>query len=129
VTWFKVDDKMWSHPKALHTSSLALGVWVRVGSYCADQLTDGVVDDRTVHAICPEPRAVICRAIDELVRVGLWQPHDDQQWAYHDWADHQPTRSLIENRRAADREKKARQRRDASGQFTVLPGGRAGNVP
>lgn len=62
MTWFKVDDKMWSHPKVLHASSLALGVWVRVGSYCADQLTDGLVAVETVHAICPESKAVVDKA-------------------------------------------------------------------
>jgi hypothetical protein len=128
VTWFKVDDKWWSHPKAMHLSSGAMGLWVRCGAYCADHLTDGVIALRTIHTITPEGSVTVARWCAELVEAGLWHPTPDG-YEFHDWCDHQPTRDQVDARRAAEREKKARQRRNRGGQFTVLPGGMAGDVP
>ena len=125
MTWFKVDDKFWSHPKSIHVSSTALGIWCRAGAYCADHLTDGVIEERLAHAICPEPRSVVLRCASELVAAGLWEVVPDVGWRFHDWTTHQPTRAQVESRRATEREKKAKQRRDRSGQFTILPGGMA----
>lgn len=114
MTWYKVDDKAWSHPKFIRLSSLSFGVWARIGSYCSDQLTDGFVETETVHTICPESRAVVERAIAELVRADLWEPCD-RGHRYHDWADHQPTRAEVEAARAAarERQRRARERRMA----------------
>ena len=102
MTWFKVDDHLWSHPKVLHTSSAAIGVWARVGSYCADQLTDGLIERRTIYSICPDSRRVVDRAIAELVSVGLWEVVAEDGWQYHDWHDHQPTREGVQARRKAN---------------------------
>lgn len=110
MTWFRIDDKFWSHPKVLHLSSLSVGVWARIGSYCSDQLTDGQVEDRTVHSICPESRAVIDRAIAELVAAGLWEVAGPETWTYHDWVDQQPTREEVKASRAASAERQRRHR-------------------
>lgn len=120
MTWFKVDDKFWSHPKALHLSSTALGIWVRCGAYCADHLTDGTIEDRTVAAICPDPRPVVAKAIHELVQAGLWEPRDGA-WQYHDWPDHQPSREQVEaDRKAgAERQRKSRERRRRDAQLAA----------
>ena len=124
MTWFKVDDGMWRHPKVLRCSSLALGVWVRVGAYCADQLTDGLVSMETVYTVCPESKTTVDRAVAELVRRRLWEVVDDPDGRqFHDWADHQPTKAEVLARREMEREKKRKQRRDKAGQFTVLQGG------
>lgn len=117
MTWFKVDDGFWSHPKALTASSTAVGVWVRVGAYCAQHLTDGLIDAQTVFAICPDRRRVVEQAIAELIGAGLWEEVEPGRWRYHDWADQQPSRQAVEARRAADRAKKRRQRRAPNGQF------------
>lgn len=125
ITWFKVDDHFWSHPKVLRTSSLALGVWVRVGSYCSSHLTDGLISDQTVYTICPESARVVDKAIVELEAVGLWEVADGPHPAhrFHDWASSNPSRDQVEARREAEREKKRKQRRNNAGQFTVIEGG------
>ena len=109
MPWFKVDDKLWSHPKALHLTSTALGVWLRAGSYCADHLTDGHIEARTLHVICPEPRPTLMRAVWELIDAGLWE-EAGEGWRFHDWCDHQPTRREVEADRAAGRERQRRSR-------------------
>lgn len=43
MAWFKVDDKLHSHPKRYRASLRAMGLWVLAGSWCSDQLTDGVI--------------------------------------------------------------------------------------
>lgn len=116
MTWFKVDDKLHSHKKAIKAGE-AMSLWVMAGSWCADQLTDGFVPDYVVCRMFPlqgEDWA------SRLVAVGLWDEdhHEgDDGWRFHEWEDHQPTRSEVESKREAERERKRRQRRTPGGQF------------
>jgi len=43
MTWFKVDDSLAGHPKPRRAGKQAMGLWVIAGSWCAQQLTNGVV--------------------------------------------------------------------------------------
>lgn len=43
MPWLKVDDGEGMAPWVLQVGNEAYGVYVRLGSYCAQQLTDGVV--------------------------------------------------------------------------------------
>lgn len=84
TSWFKVDDKLHSHPKWLDLSKSARALWVTAGSWAADQCTDGLV-----------PRHLLARLdgkvsdAADLVRVGLWEVCDGG-WIFHDWATYQP---------------------------------------
>lgn len=115
MPWFKVDDKLHSHPKRLRTSLRAMGLWVVAGSWCSDQLTDGLV-----------PRALLpvlgAKAADaaELVAAGLWE-ECPEGWIFHDWDAQNPSRDAVEARRAEDRERKA-QAREAR-RLKLLQGG------
>ncbi len=104
MTWFKVDDGFWSHPKVAGLSAEAVALWVRAGSYAAQHLTDGYV---TRHAL-PMLRGLEGHA-EELVAATLWRPMNDG-WVFHDWHRYQPIRAEVEERRAEWREKKHRQR-------------------
>jgi len=104
VTWFKVDDGFWSHPKTLALPVGAVALWVRAGSYCGKHLTDGFVSE----GILPMLQGTVDDAF-ELVASGLWKPVDGG-WAFHDWCAYQDTREAVERRRAAwkDRQRRAR---------------------
>lgn len=138
MTWFKLDDHCWSHPKFISLSSTAFGVWARVGDWCADQMTDGFVDMPTVLRICPEPPKIVAKAVAELVAAnggrpggpGLWVPRGSGH-IYHDWADHQPSRADIEANRAAGRERQraARERRQRAAEGASVTPIRAGGAP
>ena len=124
MTWFKVEDNFWSHPKVMHLSSHAAGVWLRSAAYCSAHLTDGRITGHTIEVICPESRAHTRRAIAELVTAVLWDlGTQGDEYVFHDWAVYQSTRAEVEAKREAEREKKARQRRNAAGKYAPVPEG------
>jgi hypothetical protein len=43
MTWTKLDDGFWMHPKIVHAGNEAVGVFARLLSYCGNYLTDGTV--------------------------------------------------------------------------------------
>jgi 5-methylcytosine-specific restriction endonuclease McrA len=96
MTWFKIDDGFWSHPKVLELSDEAVALWVRAGSYCAGHLTDGVVKRGTLRLL-----GATRDAATELVLAGLWDI-DGETWTFHDWDVYQPTRQQVEATRASD---------------------------
>lgn len=112
MPWFKVDDKIHSHPKARRAGLAAMGLWGLAGSHCMDYLTDGVVERWFVESW---PKGV--KLAGELVAVGLWDEHPDG-WQFHDWDDYQPTRDKVLTERAATKERVERWRaehRNATG--------------
>lgn len=135
MSWFKVDDRLYSHPKWLRTPADARGLWVTAGSWSAAQDTDGFVPADVLEAI-GHTRA----QAQALVRSRLWEKARGG-YQFHGWAEFQPTKAAKEADREAWREKKRRQRRSAaSGQFESVPemspgdtpgtpGGQGGHVP
>lgn len=112
MTWFKVDDTLAFHAKVVAAGNPAMGLWVRAGAWCAQQLTDGELPDHMVATLGNRAQA------GALVRAGLWEP-TDTGYRFHEWSGEgrQPTRDEVEARRAEWREKKRRQRRGADGTF------------
>jgi hypothetical protein len=106
ITWFKVDDGFWSHEKVVELSAEAGWLWTRAGSYCAHQLTDGVVKS-PILTLLGGSREVAA----ELVSAGLWDASPGG-YRFHDWDKYQPTRDEVESKREAwkERQRKARAR-------------------
>lgn len=105
MTWFKVDDTLAFHAKAIAAGNAAMGLWVRAGSWSAQQLTDGFIPAHVAAALgTPEEAAA-------LVQVSLWDM-GDTGFQFHQWtdADRQPLREDVERRREAWRQKKRAQR-------------------
>lgn len=84
--WFKVDDSFFSNPKTAMLSDGATALWLRSGSWSAQQLTDGFIPARMVPMFRGSDDSV-----RELCDVGLWE-HDDERdgYRFHDWSDYQP---------------------------------------
>lgn len=99
MSWFKVDDKLWGHPKWLATPIRSRGLWVTAGSWCADQEMDGNVP-RHVLAIL----GATTRDAAGLVASGLWMA-TDTGWSFHGWAEFQPTRAQKEAEREEAKER------------------------
>lgn len=110
MTWFKVDDGFWSHPKVLTLSDEAVALWVKAGSYCGKHLTDGYVSGEILRWLTSSRTAA-----GELVAAGLWDNAVDG-YEFHDWHAYQDTRSAVEKRRQAwkDRQAKHRAKEDES---------------
>lgn len=84
--WFKVDDSFFSNPKTAMLSDGATALWLRSGSWSAQQLTGGFIPARMVPMF---------RGSDDYVRelceVGLWERDDVRDgYRFHDWGDYQP---------------------------------------
>ena len=120
MTWFKVDDGFWSHPKTLALSAGAIALWVRAGSYCGKHLTDGYVSA----AILPMLQGD-ADAASELIDAGLWTAAKNG-YAFHDWEQYQDTREAVEKRRHAWKE---RQRRHRSSEESVSPSSSNHSIP
>ena len=107
MAWFKVDDKLHSHPKRHRAGLRAMGLWVVAGSWCGDQLTDGHVPRDMLAAL--GGKTVDAKA---LVDAGLWET-TPTGWQFHDWQGRNPTRDDVETQRAEwrKRQQAARARR------------------
>lgn len=105
MTWVKLDDGFWAHPKVDGTSLAAVGLFARSLSYCGAQLTDG--------SITPEAAAYMAHGkrplIRELVARGLWEELDEG-YRIPDFLDFNPSREKVEEerRKAAERQAKSR---------------------
>lgn len=88
MTWFKVDDSFYDHPKIFDAPDCAVALWVRAGSWSARNLTDGHVPAKMPARLCDDPE----RATRELVDRGLWR-RTKGGYQFHDWTSYQPTRS------------------------------------
>jgi hypothetical protein len=80
MTWFKVDDKFHSHPKAMATSLAALGLWTVAGSWSSDHHSDGVLPDYVVRSLSRGESSLA----DELVTAGLWR-RTKGGYRFHQW--------------------------------------------
>ena len=84
--WFKVDDSFFSNPKTAMLSDGATALWLRSGSWSAQQLTDGFIPSRMVPMFRGSDDSV-----RELCDVGLWERDDERDgYWFHDWSDYQP---------------------------------------
>ena len=95
MTWFKVDDRLWGHPKWLATPIRARALWATAGSWSAGMGTDGRI-----------PRHVIAvfghntKDASALVESGLWREVKDG-WRFHGWEEFQPDAASEKARRNA----------------------------
>ena len=110
MAWFKVDDKLFSHPKWLACSAPARALWVTAGSWAGAQEDCGKVPRHALSLLGGRARDAA-----ELEAVRLWEPEGDG-WVFHDWAEFQPTPEEIAEKRAkaAERQRRARDKARAS---------------
>lgn len=115
MPFFVVDDGAHSHPKFMRATNAAVGLWMRVGSYVAQHLTDGHVPGAVAHMYGTPPQ------IKKLISVGLWHeqghvcPRCPQvrpgDFFMHDYKESgNPSRAEVLQRRAKQAEKKRKYR-------------------
>lgn len=103
MSFFRVDDQAFVHPKHQALMRLALGgdllamgagyLWTLVGSRLRASYKDGVLDRVDLYSIYPDPQ--VEQMAERLVRVGLWhtddtccercEPPGPGRWCFHDW--------------------------------------------
>lgn len=120
MPYFVVDDGADSHPKMIRAKNAAVGLWTRVGSYVARQLTDGHVPGEIAKMYGSAPQ------IKKLVAVRLWHEHGHTcprcpqprpgDYFMHDYAESgNPSRAEVIDRRERAAEKKRQQRAGSTG--------------
>lgn len=106
MPWFKVDDGFAFHRKAIKAGNTALGLWVRAGSWCAHQLTDGLVPVEVLSLL-----GATTEDAEALVAAGLWE-HIEDGYQFRGWHDYQPTRADVEDERGKARERQKEWRKN-----------------
>lgn len=96
MPWFKVDDTLAFHAKAVAAGNAAMGLWVRAGSWSMQTLSDGWVPKQIANQMGKASE------IRRLVEVGLWIEKDNG-YEFHEWNQRQPSRAKVH----ADREASA----------------------
>lgn len=114
MPWFNVDDGFHCHPKVLAAGNAAMGMWARLGSYCAKYATNGIVPAAIVKAYgTPGERG-------RLLDVGWLKPHPDG-FEMHDYLDYNRTSDQIAAERAKAAKRKAEQRDRERDRHGVTP--------
>ena len=125
MPWFRVDDNLGFHHKVIAAGNPAMGLWVRAGSVCASQLTDGFVADHMIASLGTTAQA------KRLVEVGLWD-RVKGGYTFHEWDERQPRREDVEAERAAAKERmrlaREKKRKAAQEANTQASGSRSGDV-
>lgn len=122
--WFKVDDSFFSNPKTAMLSDGATALWLRSGSWSAQQLTGGFIPARMVPMFRGSDDSV-----RELCDVGLWERDDERDgYWFHDWSDYQPDGEEVD---ALRRKRSEAGKRGANGRWkrkTVDENGKNGKT-
>ncbi len=108
MTWFKIDDTFYDHPKVIELGLDVVGAWTLAGSWCARHLSDGAITLGQMRRL-----GVTEDHAQTLVDAGLWERIDERTFTFRDWHDYQPTRAeeLERKRQARDRMRDLRARR------------------
>ena len=112
MTWVRIDDSFYQHPKVMEAGPLGLAMQVAALCYANRNLTDGFIS-RAVgptllnldDAIWPTWNSVA----DGLVEAGLWEKMP-RGFQIHDYEKYQPTRAQVEAERIASAERQQRWR-------------------
>jgi len=106
MTWTRLDDGIFDHPKMVKAGEDAANLYVRALVYCNRYLTDGRVEAEVLCVLTRKSDAE--KLAEALVRVGAWEAHPDGGWSVHNFHEHNPTAEQVEARRAEISEKRAR---------------------
>jgi hypothetical protein len=94
MPWLKLDDAFWANPKIVEAGNEAAGAYVRMLSYCAQQLTDGHIKESAAKVIANQ------RIRKRLVDHGLLE-RNGKGWVIPDFLDFNPSREKVEATRKA----------------------------
>lgn len=97
MTWTKLDDGIFDHPKMVRAGEDAANLYVRGLVYCNRYLTDGRLDPEVLSVLTRKRDAA--KLAEALVRVGAWEPREGGGWLVHNFHEHNPTAEEVEARR------------------------------
>lgn len=92
MTWTKLDDGFWMHPKVLMAGNAAAGIFARLLSYCGSYLTDGMIPAGVVKTIAADDQ----QALDALWRSGMIDLLESGGVVIPDYLEHQRSKAQVE---------------------------------
>jgi hypothetical protein len=95
MSWVRVDDKAWSHPKFAGLSGNAVRLWLFATCWSAGHETDGKLPKVVLRILGAAPKDAAA-----LVDAGLWHKTEDG-WGIHDFLEYQPSAADNRTRREA----------------------------
>jgi len=113
MTWARIDDGMWCHPKVLIAGHEAIGVWVRALAWSCQQLTDGVIPRAAMAMLCADQGPW-----ERLRDAGLLSFSRNGDATLHDFLAYNPSRSEVVARRE---QAQIRARKGAEGRWKTEP--------
>lgn len=110
MSYLLIDDVFAEHPKIEGLSDKAFRLHVTGLLFCARNLTDGRLTDRSVKVVCASANASRKHVV-ELRDAGLWLAADGG-FEIKDYLEHNPKAEVVKKRRAdaADRQRRHRER-------------------
>jgi hypothetical protein len=106
VSWAKLDDRYWMHPKVIAAGNVGAGIFARFLSYCGAYLTDGLVPAHVVHTIAGGEGDD--EVLDTLARMGLIDQLESGGVHVIGYLEHNRSKAQIEADRATRRSNGAR---------------------
>jgi hypothetical protein len=107
MTWVRLDDGFFRHPKARAASKDGRALFVASLCWSAANLTDGHIRDESVTQILADAEAKK-NAVDRLAAAGLWHPGLDEGWDIHDYLEFNKSRADVMKERDRWRRSKAK---------------------
>ena len=104
MTWFKIDDDFFFHPKVIAAGNSAIGLFVRCGSWASNHLTDGFIPDKVIEMFGNDAD------ITRLVEVGLLEETDGDGYLMPAFLDYNPSADEVKATRAASAERQRQSR-------------------
>ena len=99
MSWARIDDSLYDHPKTDAVNNDALAVWVCALSYCSKHLTDGFLADSTAEQILSRRHATK-QVLQQLLEAplgydfGFWEKVEGG-YRVHDYLDFNPSRQEV----------------------------------
>lgn len=115
MSWVRVDDKFWCHPKTATLSAGALRLWLFALCWSAQHEQDGAVPRAVLASLRGTPKLA-----QELVSAGLWEEESQAVWRIHDFLEYQPSREQRKAQRAAVRTRVGRYRGSGNGDCNAV---------
>lgn len=100
MSWTRLDDGIYDHPKVLEVDPLDRLLYVWALCWSSRHRTDGRLRRRALeHVAALAGVADLEAAARRLVAAGLWED-DDDGWTVHDFTDYQPAAAEVDELRA-----------------------------
>jgi hypothetical protein len=116
--WVRLDDNFADHPKVIGLSDYAFRLYIHTLCYSNRQLTDGFIASTVFERMSVSND----RAWVELEEAGLWEVTEGG-FIIRSYAEYQPLREMVEEKReqARERLRRFREKRDGNADETPPP--------